>query len=270
MIINIKNLSYNSKKGTPILNNINLEIEKGTHHFIIGKTGSGKSTLIQMLNGLKKGKFQKFEVNNLSIEKKNLKEIRSSIGMVIQFPENQIFESTIEREIAFGIKERKDKKEEIETSVIELMKLLNLDLEKKDDSPLSLSGGEMRKVALASIFILDSDIIVLDEPSCGLDPKTKKDVLNALDILKGKGKTIVHITHDMELVYDYGDMVTLLKDGKDLLTLPPLEFFQKIGSFEDTGIKPPLSFEIGRRLGIEGKKSWEIVDYFREAFYDKN
>lgn len=262
MSIEIRGLSYRYPSGKAALKGVDLSIKKGEHHFIIGKTGSGKSTLIQMLNGLKSGSSEVFEVCNLKMNKDNLKRIRKKVGMVIQFPENQIFESTIEKEIAFGLK---NQNVSYQSKVKEIMDEFKIDYSKKDDSPFLLSGGQMRKVAIASILVLEPEVIVLDEPTCGLDPVTSRELMEILERYKKMGKTIIHITHDMNLVCEYSDSMSVLKDGRILLEGKPEEVFAQGEKLLLSGIEVPPAYKYNKFLGGRSLKNQDILDLVREV-----
>ena len=199
---------------------INLNInEKNEFVSIVGKTGSGKSTLVQHMNALllpSKGNVMIFD--NVITPKKNknpkLKEVRRRVGFVFQFPEYQLFEETVLKDIMFAPKNFGLNEEEAKNKALEIAKLLKIE-HLLNKSPFNLSGGQMRKVAIAGILAYDPDILLLDEPTRGLDPKASLDIMNMFyDIFKSTGKSIVLITHDMNLVYEYSTRVIVMNDSK--------------------------------------------------------
>ena len=224
MGISFKNVSHSyrglkKKDITVALENINLEInEKEEFVSIIGKTGAGKSSLIEHMNALKlptSGTVEIFDYVITPKKKKNpkLKGVRKRVGFVFQFPEYQLFEETVLKDIMFAPKNFGMTEEEAKKKAIEVAKLLGIE-KLLNKSPFNLSGGQMRKCAIAGILAYEPDIILLDEPTRGLDPKSSKEIMNLFyDIYKTLGKTIVLITHDMNLVYEYSTRVVVLNDS---------------------------------------------------------
>lgn len=224
MGISFKNVSHSyrglkKKDITVALENINLEInEKEEFVSIIGKTGAGKSSLIEHMNALKlptSGTVEIFDYVITPKKKKNpkLKGVRKRVGFVFQFPEYQLFEETVLKDIMFAPKNFGMTEEEAKKKAIEVAKLLGIE-KLLNKSPFNLSGGQMRKCAIAGILAYEPDIILLDEPTRGLDPKSSKEIMNIFyDIYKTLGKTIVLITHDMNLVYEYSTRVVVLNDS---------------------------------------------------------
>ncbi len=224
MGISFKNVSHSyrglkKKDITVALENINLEInEKEEFVSIIGKTGAGKSSLIEHMNALKlptSGTVEIFDYVITPKKKKNpkLKGVRKRVGFVFQFPEYQLFEETVLKDIMFAPKNFGMTEEEAKKKAIEVAKLLGIE-KLLNKSPFNLSGGQMRKCAIAGILAYEPDIILLDEPTRGLDPKSSKEIMNLFyDIYKTFGKTIVLITHDMNLVYEYSTRVVVLNDS---------------------------------------------------------
>ena len=224
MGISFKNVSHSyrglkKKDITVALENINLEInEKEEFVSIIGKTGAGKSSLIEHMNALKlptSGTVEIFDYVITPKKKKNpkLKGVRKRVGFVFQFPEYQLFEETVLKDIMFAPKNFGMTEEEAKKKAIEVAKLLGIE-KLLNKSPFNLSGGQMRKCAIAGILAYEPDIILLDEPTRGLDPKSSKEIMELFyDIYKTLGKTIVLITHDMNLVYEYSSRVVVLNDS---------------------------------------------------------
>ena len=202
------------------LENISLNInEKNEFIAIVGKTGSGKSTLIQHMNALKlpsKGNVEIFDYVITPKKRKNpkLKNVRRRVGFVFQFPEYQLFEETVLKDIMFAPLNFGMKKEEAKAKAIEIAKLLKIE-KLLDKSPFNLSGGQMRKAAIAGILSYDPDILLLDEPTRGLDPRGQEEIMKLFyNIHKKTGKTIVMITHDMNIVYEFATRVIVLNEGK--------------------------------------------------------
>jgi energy-coupling factor transport system ATP-binding protein len=206
---------------TIALNDINLDIEaSGEFVALVGRTGSGKSTLIQHMNALilpTDGNIQIFEYNITPNKKKNpkLKGIRRRVGFVFQFPEYQLFEETVLKDIMFAPKNFGASESEAKEKALEIAKLLKIDEELLNKSPFNLSGGQMRKVAIAGILSYEPDIILLDEPTRGLDPQAAVEIMEIFnEIHKKTGKTIIIISHDMNIVYKYATRVVVMRDSE--------------------------------------------------------
>ena len=223
MAIQVKDLRYVYLPKTPnaniALDGVSLEIPQNSFAAFIGRTGSGKSTLVQNLNALlipTEGEIfvDDFHIVNKKRKNKRIKELRKHISLVFQFPEYQLFEETVEKDVAFGLKNFGVKEKE----AIELahQALISVGLNEKyfKKSPFELSGGERRRVAIAGILAINPDILILDEPTAGLDIKGAHDVMNLVSKMHQDGKTIIMVTHDMDLVMKYCDLVFVLKDGK--------------------------------------------------------
>lgn len=221
------------KDDVKALFDINLNIEsKDEFIAVVGKTGSGKSTLVSHMNALilpTKGNIKIFDYVITPKKRKNpkLKEIRKRIGFVFQFPEYQLFEETVLKDIMFAPKNFGFSEEESKTRALEACKLLGIDKDLLEKSPFALSGGQMRKVAIAGILAYNPDILLLDEPTRGLDPKTAIEVMKIFaKINKEYHKTIVMITHDMNLVYEYATRVIAMKDGKIFFDGKSIDLFK--------------------------------------------
>ena len=203
-MIEIKNLNYIYQPGMPYehraLNNINLTIPDGDFLAIIGHTGSGKSTLIQHLNGLIRATSGEIIVNGINVadSKVKLMDLRRKVGLVFQYPEHQLFEETVYKDIAFGPKNMGLSDEEIDQRVKEAIKLVNIDEELLEKSPFELSGGQKRRVAIAGVLSMRPEILILDEPTAGLDPKGRDSLLELLSELhEKKSMTIIFVSHSM-------------------------------------------------------------------------
>ena len=242
MAIKVNNLSYIYMKKSPnetvALNDVSLEIPEGKITSIIGHTGSGKSTLIQTFNGLlipdSGGSVEigEFVINNKIKKNKKIKELRKHISIVFQFPEYQLFEETVEKDVAFGLKNYGYKEEEAILKGHEALKKVGIDESFYKRSPFELSGGEKRRVAIAGILAIDPEVLILDEPTAGLDPLGSKIILDLIKSLNDNGKTIIIVTHDMNIVLNYSDHVIVLNDGKLAFSGTPNKLFaQDVSSY---------------------------------------
>lgn len=277
-IIEIKNLNYTYSKKTPFekkaLSNINLNIEEGSFVALIGATGSGKSTLIQHLNGLIKIQNKKeTEIiidSKPIIQKKNLKSIRFDVGMVFQYPEYQLFEDTVEKDIAFGPKNMKLPQEEITTRVKRAMEVVGLDYATfKDRSPFDLSGGEKRRVAIAGVIAMQPKVLVLDEPIAGLDPVGKEEILLLIKRLqKEVSPTIILVSHNMDDVAKMATRVIALKDGEIVADGTPKEVFSNRELISNIGLDLPMATSLTDKLiarGINLPKDIILMSELEEA-----
>lgn len=231
-IIDIEGLSYTYMKGTPYerlaLKDVNLTVDSGNIVGIIGSTGSGKSTLVQHFNGLLKADSGKIIVDGIDLTQKklDLKDLRRKIGLVFQYPEYQLFEETVEEDIAFAPRQFGFSEKEIKYSVASAMKSMHLTEEMRNRSPFSLSGGEMRRTAIAGILAMNPAVLVLDEPTAGLDPFSKKELLNIISELNREKKvTVIIVSHSMEEVVEIADKIVVMSDGKIISSGTPEEVF---------------------------------------------
>lgn len=234
MDITFENVSYMYQQKTPFahmaLEDISFHIPSGTYVAIIGHTGSGKSTLIQHLNGLIKpteGKVSIGEYHLTNSKKpKNLKRLRSLVGIVFQYPEHQLFEETVAKDIAFGPKNFGVAEVEINRRILEISASIGLTEELLVRSPFELSGGQMRRVAIAGVLATKPELLVLDEPTAGLDPRGQKEIMEMFYALHQKeGLTTVLVTHSMEDAVKYADKIIILNKGKMYMEGPPEEIF---------------------------------------------
>ena len=221
-IIKVENLHKTFSRKTPFeheaLKGVNLTIDQGDFLAIIGETGSGKSSLISHFNGLTKPtsgfvKIFDFEINSSKKKIKKINDLRKRVGMVFQFPEYQLFEETVIKDVMFGPKNFGIPKEEALKRAHKYIDELKLPPETKERSPFDLSGGQKRKVALAGILAIETDIMIFDEPTAGLDPESEEEVLDICRDLNKKGKTVIMITHNMENVLKYAHKVAVMKEG---------------------------------------------------------
>jgi len=255
MLLEVRNLSHNYdtelNPNNYTLKNINFNVDKGEFIGLIGHTGSGKSTLVQTLNGLIRPTEGKIMINNQDItETKHLRDIRKRVGLVFQYPEHQLFEETIFADVAFGPKNLGLKDNEIKERVKKALKLVNLDFEEfKDKSPFRLSGGQQRRVAIAGVLAMEPEILILDEPTAGLDPKARKELIKEIIDLKDKfGLTIILISHRMEEVAQLADRVLVLEKGELVLEGTPSYVFDHDQLLESIGLGIPQVTKIMKDL----------------------
>lgn len=247
MIMKIKNLKYIYSPNSPFeqkaLDNINLEIKQGEFIGLIGHTGSGKSTLVQHLNGLIKPTEGNIIIDGVDITEKDakLKEIRQKVGLVFQYPEHQLFEETIYKDIAFGPKNLGLDKDEVHERVKEAMEQVGLDFENlKDRSPFELSGGQKRRVAIAGVIAMKPKILVLDEPTAGLDPRGRDEILGEIyKIYKQTGITVILVSHNMEEIARLVNRILVMDSGKIVMDDSPLEVFKRVDELRKIGLGVP-------------------------------
>lgn len=265
MSIKIENLTHIYMPKTPFekkaLDNINLTIEDGEFLALIGHTGSGKSTLIQHLNGLLEASSGNILVDNIDITNKETKltDIRKKIGLVFQYPEYQLFEETIEKDIAFGPNNLGLSSEEVSNRVKKSMEMVGLDYEAyRNVSPFDLSGGQKRRVAIAGVIAMEPKVLILDEPTAGLDPKGRDDILEQIKILHKKYKmTIVLVSHSMEDVANLAERIVVMNKGKIALLGKPAEVFKNIDILESIGLAVPQVTYLMKALR---EKGFEVSD----------
>ena len=259
MQIKIKNLSYTYLSKTPneveALHNVSLEIPEKKITSIIGHTGSGKSTLIQTLNGLMiptEGEVEvgEYKVTNNKRKNKNIKQLRKKLAIVFQFPEYQLFEETVEKDVAFGLKNYGVKESDAIILAHKALKQVGIDESFYKRSPFELSGGEKRRVAIAGIIALNPDILVLDEPTAGLDPLGSEIILNLIKEFNVEGKTIILVTHDMNIVLNHSDHVIVLNEGQVAFEGTPSELF--LGDVSRYSIDVPELFKFAKSLKDNG------------------
>ena len=257
--IEIKDLTYTYSKKTPFekmaLKNITFSVEEGETLGIIGQTGSGKSTLIQHLNGLIKMKNGEGTVFDKNIkDKKILKELRFDVGMVFQYPEYQLFADTVALDVAFGPKNMKLDKDEIDRRVKKAMDLVGLPYEKfAERSPFELSGGEKRRAAIAGVIAMEPKILVLDEPTAGLDPQGREDILELINKLKKEvSPTIIIVSHNMDEIAKMADHIIVLSEGYIIYDGTPLDVFTQKDFKEKTELDIPMATKISYELQERG------------------
>ncbi|MFW2489457.1 energy-coupling factor transporter ATPase [Clostridium chromiireducens] len=265
MSIKIENLTHIYMPKTPFekiaLDNVSLNIEDGEFIALIGHTGSGKSTLIQHFNGLLEATSGKIIVDGVDItdKKAKLTNIRKKVGLVFQYPEYQLFEETIAKDIEFGPRNLGLSDEEIHERVVKSMEMVGLDYETyKDKSPFDLSGGQKRRVAIAGVVAMQPTTLILDEPTAGLDPKGRDDILEQIIKLhKDYKMTIVIVSHSMEDVAKFAGRIIVMNDGKVELQGTPAEVFKEVDTLEKIGLGVPQVTYLVRELR---KKGFNISD----------
>lgn len=253
MSILVENLSYIYMKGTPFektaLKNISFKVEDGEFVGIIGHTGSGKSTLIQHLNGLLKPTSGKIIVNGMDTTGKNLKDLRRHVGIVSQYPEHQLFEETVYKDIAFGLYKQGITQEETDKRVREAIRMVGLKEWILSKSPFEISGGQRRRVAIAGILVLKPEILVLDEPTAGLDPKGRDDVFKLIvGLHRELGITIILVSHSMEDIAKLVKRVIVMNKGTIEMDGHVNEVFKYAERLEEIGLSAPQIFYFMRKL----------------------
>jgi energy-coupling factor transport system ATP-binding protein len=273
MSIKIEHLTHIYMPKTPFetiaLDDINLELEEGKFYALIGHTGSGKSTLIQHMNGLLKPTSGKIFVDGTDITDKStvMSEIRKKVGLVFQYPEYQLFEETIEKDIAFGPRNLGLDEEEVLRRVKRAMEMVGLDYDKyKDLSPFEISGGQKRRVAIAGVVAMEPRVLILDEPIAGLDPRGRDAILKQLKKLHEEYKhTVILVTHSMEDVAEIADEVIVMSGAKVLVKATPREVFTNIKMLEEVGLGAPQITYLMRALREKGMAVREDIFTVKEA-----
>ncbi|EHL19058.1 cobalt import ATP-binding protein CbiO 2 [Peptoanaerobacter stomatis] len=256
MSIKVENLKHIYAPNTPFetiaLDDINIEIKTGEFIGLIGHTGSGKSTFIQHLNGLLKSNYGKIFINDLNItdEKISLTDVRKKVGLVFQYPEYQLFEETIEKDIAFGPRNLGLDEDEITQRVKDAMQLVGLEYERsKDKSPFDISGGQKRRVAIAGVIAMKPEILILDEPTAGLDPKGRDDILrNIKEIHEKEKNTIILVSHSMEDVAKLADRLLVMNRGKVEFFDTPKEVFKHEERLKQIGLDVPKVLDLAKKI----------------------
>ncbi|MBR2967655.1 MAG: energy-coupling factor transporter ATPase [Clostridia bacterium] len=258
MSIVIKNLTHVYSPKTPFeriaLDDVTFTINDGDYFGIIGHTGSGKSTLISHLNGLIKLTKGSINVNGIDLGKKyDYKKLRSEVGMVFQYPEYQLFDETVESDVSFGPRNMGLSEDEIKDRAAWAIKLVGLNYDKiKNRSPFELSGGQMRRVALAGVLAMRPKVLVLDEPTAGLDPRGKKEILDLTLKIKEQGPTIIMISHNMDEIAAYCNRIAVLGAGKLEGVFSPSELFGQSEIIERLGLALPTPALIAKKLRDRG------------------
>ncbi|MFJ5791949.1 energy-coupling factor ABC transporter ATP-binding protein [Lysinibacillus sp. NPDC093197] len=248
MDIKLQQVSYAYSQGTPFekraLFDVDFEIPSHTYQAIIGHTGSGKSTILQHFNALLKPTSGKVQIGERTVEAgkkaKNLKAVRQRVGIVFQFPEHQLFEETVLKDIMFGPMNFGVSQKEAEIRARELVRLVGLPENVLDKSPFDLSGGQMRRVAIAGVLAMEPEVIVLDEPTAGLDPRGQKEIMDMFYALhQERSLTTILVTHSMEDAARYADNIVIMHEGKNVLTGTPREIFKDVETLKQFRLEPP-------------------------------
>jgi energy-coupling factor transport system ATP-binding protein len=260
MSIKAENIKYIYSEGTPFrtvaLDEVNLEIHEGEFLGIIGHTGSGKSTLIQLLNGLEKPTDGKITVDGITVgmDKKLLSKIRQTVGLVFQYPEYQLFEETVAKDVAFGPMNLNLAQDEIDRRVKESLELVGFNYKKiKDASPFDLSGGQKRRVAIAGVLAMKPNYLVLDEPTAGLDPAGRNELFAQIKLLHKKANmTVILVSHSMEDIAKLVDRVIVLYKGKIHMEGSPKQIYSQAEELEKIGLGVPQVAQIVNELRKRG------------------
>ncbi|WP_430789229.1 energy-coupling factor ABC transporter ATP-binding protein [Virgibacillus flavescens] len=263
MDITFKNVSYVYQRNTPFahkaIDDLSFHIPSGSYVAVIGHTGSGKSTLIQHLNGLVMPSEGEVTVGDFHLKDgdkpKNMKELRSKVGVVFQYPEHQLFEETVQKDIAFGPMNFNVPEKEIKARIKQIAPAVGIDDELLARSPFDLSGGQMRRVAIAGVLAIKPEVLVLDEPTAGLDPRGQKEIMEMFYTLHHEQQlTTVLVTHSMEDAVKYADHIIILNNGKKYMEGKPEDVLIQQKALQDVQLDVPeavqflLSFE--RKFGI--------------------
>ena len=276
MGIALENVSFTYQEGTPLastaLSDVSLTIEDGSYTALIGHTGSGKSTILQLLNGLlvpSQGSVRVFDTLITSTSKnKDIRQIRKQVGLVFQFAENQIFEETVLKDVAFGPQNFGVSEEDAEQIAREKLALVGIDESLFNRSPFELSGGQMRRVAIAGILAMEPAILVLDEPTAGLDPLGRKELMNLFKKLHQSGMTIVLVTHLMDDVAEYANQVYVMEKGCLVKFGKPSDVFQDAVFMEEVQLGVPKITAFCKRLadrGVSFKRLPIKIEEFKES-----
>ncbi|CWF02408.1 MAG: energy-coupling factor transporter ATPase [Streptococcus mitis] len=276
MGIALENVSFTYQEGTPLastaLSDVSLTIEDGSYTALIGHTGSGKSTILQLLNGLlvpSQGSVRVFDTLITSTSKnKDIRQIRKQVGLVFQFAENQIFEETVLKDVAFGPQNFGVSEEDAEKIAREKLALVGINESLFNRSPFELSGGQMRRVAIAGILAMEPAILVLDEPTAGLDPLGRKELMNLFKKLHQSGMTIVLVTHLMDDVAEYANQVYVMEKGRLVKGGKPSDVFQDVVFMEEVQLGVPKITAFCKRLadrGVSFKRLPIKIEEFKES-----
>ncbi|HEU7580511.1 TPA: energy-coupling factor transporter ATPase [Streptococcus pneumoniae] len=276
MGIALENVNFTYQEGTPLasaaLSDVSLTIEDGSYTALIGHTGSGKSTILQLLNGLlvpSQGSVRVFDTLVTSTSKnKDIRQIRKQVGLVFQFAENQIFEETVLKDVAFGPQNFGVSEEDAVKTAREKLALVGIDESLFDRSPFELSGGQMRRVAIAGILAMEPAILVLDEPTAGLDPLGRKELMTLFKKLHQSGMTIVLVTHLMDDVAEYANQVYVMEKGCLVKGGKPSDVFQDVVFMEEVQLGVPKITAFCKRLadrGVSFKRLPIKIEEFKES-----
>ena len=278
MGITLENVSYTYQAGTPFegpaLFEVNLEIKDGSYTAFVGHTGSGKSTILQLLNGLLVPTEGSVVIDDVKITStsvnKDIKQVRRKVGLVFQFAESQIFDETVLKDVAFGPQNFGISKEDAERVAREKLTLVGISEELFERSPFELSGGQMRRVAIAGILAMEPDILVLDEPTAGLDPAGRKELMSLFKRLHEAGMTIVLVTHLMDDVANFADTVYVMEKGRLVKSGEPRQVFQDVAFMESIQLGVPKITKFAQELENRGLTFPYLpitIEEFKEVFH---
>ena len=264
MKLELKNLSYTYSSGTTFarqaVDSVSATIREGSITGIIGHTGSGKSTLVQMMNGLLTPSSGEVLLDGVNIfsDKKTLRDARFKVGLVFQYPEYQLFEETVAKDIGYGPKNQKLSSDEIAARVLEAVKFVGLDKELLDKSPFDLSGGQKRRVAIAGIMAMRPSILILDEPASGLDPVGREEIFGGLCRYRDQtDATVIIVSHSMEDMARYAEDILVMSDSRLLLSGTRDQIFQKAELLCSIGLDVP---EVTHLIGELRRRGYELPD----------
>lgn len=258
MAIVFERVSFSYMGGTAMerraLQDVSFSVEPGRFTAIAGHTGSGKSTLVQQMNGLLHPDAGRVLVDDVDIFPKSAESraARRSVGMVFQYPEQQLFEETVARDIAFGPQNLGLSEAEVEKRVRQAMRVMDLGAGLAEQSPFTLSGGQKRRVAIAGVLALAPKYLVLDEPTAGLDPRSREQLVKTMLRLKEKGMGIVFVSHNMDDIARLADRVLIMNQGKLVCDAPPREAFSHREILENAGLQPPQPMQLEQMLRAQG------------------
>lgn len=257
--IELRNVTYIYGKGAPYeicaLRDVSVSFEEGKIIGLIGHTGSGKSTLVQMLNGLIKPDFGKVLLDGKDIwaEPKKIRDVRFKVGLVMQYPEYQLFDETVAKDIAFGPKNMGMSEDEIKNAVVNAARFAGLREKHLYKSPFDLSGGQKRRAALAGVIAMKPSVLVLDEPAAGLDPGARRSILGRIkEYQRESGTTVIIVSHSMEDMAIYCDSVVVMNHGEVTMTGTPAEVFSRADELIAQGLDVPAVTKVARALRNEG------------------
>ncbi len=274
-ILEVKNLTYTYSAGSPFektaVKDISLSVEKGEIIGIIGHTGSGKSTFVRMLNGLTKPTSGQvlIEGNDIWEKPKEIRKIRFKVGMVFQYPEYQLFEETVYKDISFGPANMGKTQEEIDKAVKMAAKFTGVSNELLDKSPFDLSGGEKRRAAIAGVIAMDPDVVIFDEPTAGLDPLGRELLLSQIvQYHKERNNTILLVSHSMEDIASIADRIIVLNHSELVMFDTPKVVFSKVEQLEEMGLRVPQITKIMLALKEKGYDISDGILTVEQAFYE--
>ena len=272
-IIETHNLSFTYSKGTPFekkaVNNINISINENEIIGIVGHTGSGKSTLIKLFNALLRPSSGQIYLEGKDIweNPKKIREVRFKVGLVFQYPEHQLFEETVYKDISFGPKNMGLKPKDIDTNVINAVKFIDFPMDLLQNSPFELSGGQKRRAAIAGVIAMDPQVLILDEPSAGLDPKGREYLINQISTYhKKRGNTVIFVSHSMEDIAKIADRVLVLDNGNALMFDKPSKVFSNAQKLQQIGLDIPDITKVMIKLRQKGFKLDENIITIDQAF----